>query len=207
MCSSDLRRRFAPEVVTETVPLSSRSAAEAYVAAVQSVPPAVDTESETQAAQAAISAFAATLKSELTAAIQDGGPLNAIEVCNTRAIAIREQVSGDQGMQLSRVSLRTRNPDNAPLDWQKAVLESFDRFRKMGLDVNAMDWSNVVTVDGHPQFRYMKAIPTGGMCLMCHGQDIAPEVSAKLNELYPEDQATGYSEGEIRGAFVVVKDL
>ena len=53
----------------------------------------------------------------------------------------------------------------------------------------------------------MKAIPTGGLCLQCHGTAIAPKLAEKLSELYPEDKATGYSEGEIRGAFVVTRQL
>lgn len=166
-----------------------------------------DMELEVQQARAAIGAFATALKSELTSAMQNGGPLNAIDICNTRAIAIRQQVSHDQGLQLSRVSLRNRNPGNAPLDWQRPVLESFDQQLAAGADPNGLDWSEIVTSDNGRQFRYMKAIPTGGMCLLCHGQNIAPEVSEAITTLYPEDQATGFSEGEIRGAFVVVKNL
>jgi hypothetical protein len=195
------------EAGAQTVKRPGKEASEVYVDATKSVAPAVDTEAEKQAARAAIDAFATALKSELTTAMEAGGPLNAIEICNTRAIAIRERVAKDQGLQLSRVSLRNRNPANAPLDWQKPVLESFDRFRDSGMDPSGIDWSDVATVDGQMQFRYMKAIPTGGLCLMCHGQNIAPEVGQKLAELYPEDQATGYSEGEIRGAFVVVREL
>ncbi|MGM0774574.1 MAG: c-type heme family protein, partial [Pseudomonadota bacterium] len=41
--------------------------------------------------------------------------------------------------------------------------------------------------------------------LGCHGKSIDPEVKAKLDELYPEDQATGFSEGDLRGAFVVTR--
>jgi hypothetical protein len=51
----------------------------------------------------------------------------------------------------------------------------------------------------------MKAIPTGALCLQCHGLDIAPPVAEKIAELYPYDKATGYREGDIRGAFVVTK--
>jgi hypothetical protein len=122
-------------------------------------------------------------------------------------MTIREQVSGDQGLLLSRVSLRNRNPDNSPLDWQRPVLESFNQVRAAGGDPNELDWSEIVAIDGHLQFRYMKAIPTGGLCLQCHGQNIAPDVSQVLTALYPEDKATGYAEGEIRGAFVVVRNL
>ena len=45
------------------------------------------------------------------------------------------------------------------------------------------------------------------LCLGCHGKSIAPEVKAKLAELYPEDKATGFSEGDLRGAFVVTRDV
>jgi hypothetical protein len=53
----------------------------------------------------------------------------------------------------------------------------------------------------------MQAIPTGALCLQCHGENISPEVQAELARLYPEDKATGYSAGDIRGAFVVTRDL
>jgi hypothetical protein len=53
----------------------------------------------------------------------------------------------------------------------------------------------------------MKAIPTGAVCLACHGETIAPPIAAKINELYPQDQATGFREGDLRGAFVVTKTL
>jgi hypothetical protein len=53
----------------------------------------------------------------------------------------------------------------------------------------------------------MKAIPTGDVCLLCHGAQLAPGVSQVLTELYPEDKATGFSMGDIRGAFVVTREI
>jgi hypothetical protein len=70
-----------------------------------------------------------------------------------------------------------------------------------------MAWSEVAAIDGKQQFRFMKAIPTGALCLQCHGSNMSPEVSARLAELYPGDKATGYTEGDIRGAFVVTRNL
>ena len=49
----------------------------------------------------------------------------------------------------------------------------------------------------------MKAIPTGDVCLMCHGEHIAPDVHEKIKSLYPKDLATGYERGELRGAFTI----
>jgi len=43
------------------------------------------------------------------------------------------------------------------------------------------------------------------MCLKCHGteQDIPDGVKALLKAEYPQDQATGYSAGQIRGAISI----
>jgi len=159
------------------------------------------------AAQEAIAAFAGALKAELTSAMQAGGPVNAIEVCNSRAPAIAEAVSLDSGMQLSRVSLRNRNPANAANAWQAGVLEEFETRRKAGERVDALAWQETVEHAGQREFRFMKAIPTAGLCLACHGEAIAPPVVEKIAELYPADKATGFREGDIRGAFVVTKAL
>lgn len=158
-------------------------------------------------AKAAIKSLAGTLKNELQAAMQSGGPTAAIEICNTRAMPLTGEIADDYGLQLARVSLRNRNPANAPNTWQTAVLQDFDRRAALGEDVNQLTWSETVNSGGRQEFRLMKAIPTGGVCLACHGTALSPEISRVLNELYPDDRATGFSEGDIRGAFVVTKTL
>ena len=154
-------------------------------------------------ARDAVAEFAGALKAELTAAMQAGGPLSAIEVCHTRAPAIADAVSLDSGMQVSRVSLRNRNPGNAPTEWQAAVLRDFEARLAAGEAADALSWQEIAQTDGPREYRFMKAIPTAPMCLACHGQSLAPAVAEKIAELYPEDKATGYREGDIRGAFVV----
>ncbi|HSD70126.1 MAG TPA: DUF3365 domain-containing protein, partial [Woeseiaceae bacterium] len=52
--------------------------------------------------------------------------------------------------------------------------------------------------------RYMKAIPTGGLCLACHGSAIPDDVRGLLDDHYPHDRALGYEAGDMRGAFSVV---
>jgi hypothetical protein len=158
---------------------------------------------EQERARNAVADFASALKAEFTAAMQAGGPLNAIEVCHTRAPAIAAAVSLDSGMSVSRVSLRQRNPGNAPTEWQAAVLRDFEARLAAGEAAAALSWQESVQADGTREYRFMQAIPTAPLCLACHGEDIAPPVAEKLAELYPEDQATGYREGDIRGAFVV----
>jgi hypothetical protein len=167
--------------------------------------PATDTLTD-QAAES-VDAFASALKQELMAAMQAGGPVQAIEVCHARAPGIARAISRQRGVELSRVSLRTRNPDNAPSDWQAAVLHEFEARREAGENVAALSWQATAETPTGQEFRFMKAIPTGPLCLACHGESIAPEVAARLAELYPDDTATGFSEGDIRGAFVVTRPL
>jgi len=164
-----------------------------------------DKAAELDQAKKATAEFAGALKSELVAAMQSGGPIEAIDVCNTRAVLISEEVSLEQGMTLSRVSQKNRNPDNAPNEWQAAVLESFEARKEAGEAPGTLAWHEVADTNNGKEFRFMKAIPTGAVCLACHGETLAPPVAEKLAELYPEDKATGYSEGDIRGAFVVTK--
>ncbi len=164
-------------------------------------------EAETAAAKAAIQHLASALQTELKGAIQAGGPVSAIEVCNTSAMPITQKVASEQGLLLSRVSLKNRNPANLPNDWQSAVLEDFEQQKAAGKNIGDLTWSETVDIEGGQQFRFMKAIATGDVCLLCHGTQISPEVSQVLAELYPMDRATGYRAGDIRGAFVVTRNL
>lgn len=158
-------------------------------------------------ARTAVQAFSTTLKAELVAGMQAGGPVAAIEVCHDKAPGIAEAVSLDQGMRLSRVSLKNRNPGNAPNDWQAAVLVDFQERVDSGEDAAGLSWQETVETADGAEYRFMKAIPTGAVCLACHGTALAPEVAARIDDLYPEDKATGFSEGDLRGAFVVTKTL
>ena len=165
------------------------------------------TQPEITDAKAAIKEFAGALQTELKSAMKSGGPVAAIAVCNARAMPITEQIAAEQGMQLSRVSLRNRNPVNAPNDWQARVLRGFEEQKSAGKDVAGLAWSETLESDSGREFRFMKAIPTNAVCLNCHGSSIKPEVGQILADLYPDDRATGYSEGDIRGAFVVTRKI
>lgn len=155
----------------------------------------------------AVKQFFGQLKGELQAAMKAGGPVNAIEVCSEKAPAIARDVSKEKGLQIGRTSLKPRNPNNAPDQWEEAVLREFEQRKANGENPRKMEKHEIVEQNGQQKFRYMKAIPTGKLCLKCHGSELDPAVSAKLEKLYPEDRATGYSKGDLRGAFTIIKDL
>lgn len=168
---------------------------------------AADDASRVAASRAAVKEFMETLQGELQAAMKAGGPTKAIEVCNTKAPTIAQDVSKAKGFRIARTSLKTRNPDNAPDAWERKVLEDFEARKRAGEDPTKLERQEVVTADGKQTFRYMKAIPTAELCLNCHGEKLDPKVSATLKRLYPKDQATGFKAGDLRGAFTIAQPL
>jgi hypothetical protein len=159
-------------------------------------------------AKGIVKRFAETLQGELQTAMKEGGPVKAIEICQQRAPAIAQALSTETGWDVGRTSLKVRNAArNAPDDWERQVLVRFDERQAAGEDVQPMAFSEVVEADGQKTFRFMKAIPAGDVCMACHGTAITPEVAAALDAAYPDDQARGYTPGQVRGAFTLSKPL
>lgn len=159
-------------------------------------------------AKGIVKAFATQLQGELKTAIEEGGPIKAVGFCKERAPAIAAELSDKTGWQVKRTSLKTRNAElNSPDDWEQQVLTAFEQRKAAGEDVQTMAKAEVVETEAGKAFRFMKAVPTGEVCLACHGSEINPEVAAALDEHYPNDQARGYSLGDIRGAFSLTKPL
>ena len=166
-----------------------------------------DMAARTEAARGVVKLFATELTGRLKQAMEVGGPTEAIAVCHTEAPVIAAGQSESSGWDIGRTSLRLRNPDNAPDAWEVAVLEEFAARKAQGEDVAKLERTEIVEADGARTFRYMKAIPTAEMCTACHGTALAPEVAASLAELYPQDQATGFAVGDLRGAFTLRQPL
>jgi RNA polymerase-binding transcription factor DksA len=158
----------------------------------------------TNTSQEIIENFSSHLKKELQEAIQAGGPVNAIEVCNTRASEIAASLS-QKGWHVGRTSLKVRNLSNLADEFEKKVLEDFERRKNGGHDIKQLAYYKMNEAGSQIEFRYMKAIPTSELCLTCHGNDIAEPVINKLDQLYPNDKARAYKQGDIRGAFTLRK--
>lgn len=155
-----------------------------------------------------IKQFGGALKSELQAAIKSGGPANGISVCNSRAPEIALSVSGQSdGWTIARSSHRLRNPNNAPDDYTAAIIADFLARAEAGEPVADLAKAEIVDQDGQRVFRMTKAIPTGKVCVTCHGATVPAEVEASLAEYYPDDQARGFKEGDMRGVFTLQKPL
>ncbi len=145
-------------------------------------------------------ALLATLGPKLKAAMMAGGPEHALEVCQKIGQPLTREISDNlAGLTLSRVSLKPRNPANAPdgldteilTEWQKAVTDE------------GVSPSDEVRVKDGKVAVFYRPIIIQNVCLKCHGdpETFSETLTAKLDELYPDDKATGYSMGKLRGAF------
>ena len=158
-------------------------------------------------AKSAIKALSASLQKEMKSAMMAGGPLEAVGTCNLKALPLTEQISRQQGLAVSRTSLKYRNKQNMPDAWERKVLLGFEEKLSQGLEIKTMYHTEIVEEQGQKLFRMMKAIPVKPQCLACHGADIVPELNSEIEKLYPGDLARGFKAGQIRGAFSVKKKI
>ncbi len=184
--------------------------AAAVIALTLGAPPAMAQEVPAELVQEArglAKTFFTRLKGALQEAMAEKGPAGAIGVCGAVAPGIGTQVSEESGWAVGRTALRVRNPRNAPSPRERAVLIRFREALKAGADPRTLEWAGIVEEGGQRYLHYMKAIPTGQICLTCHGKSIDPEVREAIAARYPADAATGFEAGELRGAFTFIRPL
>lgn len=158
--------------------------------------------------KALIQQFAGTLKGELVGAMKAEGAPHAISVCNVQAPEIANKISVGSGWSIARSSHLLRNPDNAPDAYTAAAIDTFLEREANGEMAKDMVMAGIIDNAGQREFRMVKAIPTGEVCVTCHGAGDVPEaVTARLAKLYPDDQARGFSVGDMRGVFTLTKVL
>jgi hypothetical protein len=189
-----IRRRFFTLLISTSLLALAANATEPAATADAQIADAQISEART-----AVNALQAELQTALQTALRDGGPIAAIEVCQLQALPITASIGEEQKLHIRRTALKLRNPANAPDEWEAQQLADFAARAERGESLAAME--TVSRESG--EFRYMKAIPTGAACTACHGTQIAEPLETALNERYPDDQATGFEAGDLRGAFSV----
>ncbi|MDO8836079.1 MAG: DUF3365 domain-containing protein [Vicinamibacterales bacterium] len=148
---------------------------------------------EVAKAEQAMNALQQALLTELSAAMKQGGPPAAITVCHDQAVAIADKVAREQGIALGRTSHRLRNPANAPRPWAKAAVEQSAGAKAASAQRLVVDLGERVGV--------LRPIGTADMCLRCHGAPdaVRQQIGSSLAASYPQDQATGFAAGDLRG--------
>ncbi len=134
-------------------------------------------------------------KKDLQQALKSGlaeGPAAAIQVCRVKAPGIADALSVD-GVRMGRSSHKLRNPDNTAPEWVSSIMQAY-------LDEPSSREPRAVEL-ADDRWGYVEPIMLQPLCLTCHGSQLAPEVAERIGELYPDDEATGFQTGDLRGVF------
>jgi PAS domain S-box-containing protein len=111
------------------------------------------------------------------------------------ATQVASRITKDSNYYVRQVSLRYRNPDNRPDEYEAGQLETFK-------GTAARETSRVIKVKGHEVFRYMLPMFADKSCLDCHGDyDKAPLF---VRQRFPRGHYSyNYKVGEVIGAVSV----
>jgi len=156
-----------------------------------------------QLARAVADSLGDELMGLLAMAMERGGPAVAIHFCADSAQA-RTLRHWKNGIYIRRVSERVRNVDDTPDALERRLLEQLAQAHRAGSLPDEL--TDVIRApDGTFALQYVRPILVQGKCLACHGDPATfdPEVRAVLAKRYPEDRATGYAVGDLRGAVSV----
>jgi hypothetical protein len=147
--------------------------------------------------------LAERVRSLLLQEIEEGGFSSAVRVCSELAQEMTLQFNAQTGHDVRRISLKHRNPKNVPDAYEQRKLEEFNILnQKKEL---SDEYSEIVEEQGKRYLRYLRPLIVASLCITCHGpkESISQEVKTILAERYPDDRATGFLVGDVRGAITV----
>lgn len=146
------------------------------------------------------------LGKNLMGTIKAKGTVEALAFCNEQAYPLTQSKAEEFNANIKRVSDKPRNPNNQASIEELNLISHFKNLVEIKADIEPI----VISKAGEHRFFY--PIVTNSMCLQCHGEktgekpNIEANVLEKLNELYPDDKATGYQENQVRGIWSISFD-
>jgi len=142
-----------------------------------------------------------TLSSNLQQALSEGGVENALRFCNVEAMPLTDSLSTNYDVTISRVSHRPRNQANRADSLEMATIKTYLEHVKQQAEPKPEVYAEAKKIIYHAPIRI-----NNPLCLNCHGKvgtDITESDLQTIQRLYPEDQATGFSMGDLRGIWTV----
>jgi len=144
---------------------------------------------------------ASSLQKALKNAIKEDGLEYAIEICNIDALNITDSISESESVQIKRLAKKYRNPVN---ETDSAESELFKSYILEWLGGRLLNPKIIPNKNGNPV--YYNPIYVDKLCLNCHGEigtNIDSKLAKLINELYPEDKATNFKQGQLRGMWSI----
>ena len=141
------------------------------------------------------------LSGQLQKALKSGGLDSAIQYCNLAAMPLVDSLSQIHQAQIRRTSMKVRNPKNSPTLEEKLVLQTFEKNKSEGKALLPI----VRTIDEN-KVAFYAPIQAIDFCLQCHGkvgETLKQDDYALIQQFYPNDKATGYEAGDLRGMWSI----
>lgn len=156
---------------------------------------AIDTSAFLQQGDTISSLVQKVLLANVMQAMKSGGPGFAVTFCNEKAMPLTDSLAKAHNCLIQRVSDKYRNPSNKLSETDAEVFKAMKASLKPVL----------LSENGYLIYYKPIKIPMPA-CLTCHGTE-GKELDAKTTEIirqkYPNDLATGYKEGDLRGMWKI----
>jgi len=141
------------------------------------------------------------LKKEVKAKMKED-PTGALAMgfCSEKAKEITEDVNTKlpDYASVRRTALRVRNEANKPDETDIKIMKAYEK----AIADKTFQPKDIKVVEVNNTYRIYKPLPAKKMCLKCHGQNISDNIKTVLKKVYPNDKATGFKEGDLRGVIV-----
>lgn len=143
-----------------------------------------------------------SLMKNLTEKIAKDGPVEAVPFCHANVKPIAKGAAKDRinKYEFGRTSHKVRNEENTPQSWAVKYLKEFEGKKK-----GEVSKTSIIHILENGKRVYMEPLYVEAKCLLCHGENVSKNISDKIKEYYPKDQAVGFKPGEFRG-FIWVKE-
>lgn len=145
-------------------------------------------------------AVGSTLIKTVQQKMSEGGVEAAISYCQLEALPITDSLAQVHGVQVKRTAQRTRNPKNNPSELERRILTQM---------AAQQEPQPVVEIGDKGIATFYQPIILEPFCQTCHGtpgESMTLHTDSLIKTHYPEDRATGFEPGELRGMWAVYFD-
>ncbi|MFY0605477.1 MAG: DUF3365 domain-containing protein [Cyclobacteriaceae bacterium] len=137
---------------------------------------------------------------QLKRAIVINGVDGAIDHCNINLIDKLKRIEDSLGVSITRVTDKPRNPSNSLSDLEKEIWEAYEYAPNVtSAQVQEYDKEQLIVTK--------PILISSTLCLNCHGSkgtEIDTKTQEAINKKYPNDNATGYYTGDLRGMWRII---
>ena len=141
------------------------------------------------------------LEGQLTKSMKEGGVIKAVPFCNTMAMPLTVEMSEKNSASIKRTSHKVRNEKNSPNDDESRILKQYKNLLEENEPLRP-----VVELDESGKPHFYAPILLQQKCLTCHGvigENVTSKTDSIIRSFYPNDIATGFTEGDLRGIWSI----